>query len=83
MPRLSLLSDVLFSERLARQGPIPPSIVLPFSLVSSITHPFPKCLHRHPVSLDDDYGVPQLSVLFTHQIVLLGISALIGSFRSL
>jgi hypothetical protein len=36
-PRMPLLSDVLFSERLARQGPIPPSIVLRSSLVLSIT----------------------------------------------
>jgi hypothetical protein len=57
--------------------PIPPSIVLPFSLVLSITQPFPKCLHKQPGSLDD---VPQPSLLLNHYIVLLGTSALSGRF---
>jgi len=76
--RFYQMCNALFSERPARQGPILPSIVLPFSLVLSITltQPFLKCLHKQSASLDDDYGVPQPN----HKIVLLGTSALSGRF---
>jgi len=61
-PRLSLLSDVLFSERLARQGPFLPPLFFHFPLSCQS----PKCLHKQPVSLDDDCGVPQPSLLLNH-----------------